>query len=271
MRSTTSDIVALAVLLTCLLACMLPPAHAGIAPEGRTTQVRIARPGDTYRGSIVVRNTGRTPTDIKVYTTDYAFSADGRNRYDAPGTLPRSNATWLRLNQEQLAIDGGGRSRIDYEVRVPDDGRLTGTYWSTVMIEELGGVESVDPQRGRAQLRQVIRHAIQVITEIGASGRSEITFDNAQLSVEEGKRWFAVDLENKGERWLRMDIWLELHDPQGRLAGRFPGTRQRTFPATSVRSRIDLSKVAPGRYLALLVADAGNNDLFGTRIDLEIR
>lgn len=254
-----------------LLSCLAASAHAGIAPEGRTTQVRIARPGDTYRSTILVRNTGKTATDIKVYTTDYAFSADGRNDYGTPGTLPRSNATWLRLSQEQVAVGGGGHGRVDYEVRVPDDSRLAGTYWSTIMIEELGGAEAADQRRGRAQLRQVIRHAIQVITEIGATGSSQLAFDNARLTVEGGRRWLAVDLQNTGERWLRTDVWLELHDPQGRLAGRFPGTRQRTFPATSVRSRIDLSTVAPGKYLALLVADAGRNDLFGTRIDLEIR
>jgi hypothetical protein len=242
--------------------------QAAIAPEGDTTHVKAVRPGDAYRGVIVVRNTGAKPVDVKLYQTDYAFTADGKSDYGAPGKLPRSNAAWLRLSQAQTTIPAGERGQFEYEVSVPDDARLIGTYWSSLMVEPVGGAES-SPQDA-PKLRQVIRHAIQVITEIGETGRGELSFGNAHLLDEAGKRWFSVDMQNTGERWLRTNVWLELHDAQGRLAGRFSGRRLRTFPATSVRNRIDLSTVAPGKYLALLVADAGRNDLFGTRIELEI-
>jgi hypothetical protein len=243
-------------------------ADAGVAPEGDTTHVKAVRIGDAYRGAIVVRNSSAKPADVKVYQTDYAFTADGRNDYGTPGKLPRSNAGWLRLSQDQITVAAGERGRFEYEVRVPDDARLAGTYWSAIMVEPVAGAES--GERGTVQLRQVMRHAIQVITEIGETGRGELSFGNARLFNDQGKRWFTVDMQNTGERWLRTNVWLELHDPQGRSAGKFSGRRLRTFPATSVRNQIDLSTVAPGKYLALLVADAGRNDLFGTRIELNI-
>lgn len=242
--------------------------QAGIAPEGDTSHVKAVRMGDSYRGVVIVRNTGAKPVDVKLYQTDYAFTADGKNYYSAPGKLPRSNAAWLRISREQTTIPAGERGQFEYEVRVPDDARLIGTYWSTLMVEPIGGAESAT--QPIPKLRQVIRHAIQVITEIGETGRGELSFGNARLLDEQGQRWFTVDMQNTGERWLRTNVWLELHDAQGRMAGRFSGRRLRTFPATSVRNRIDLSTVAPGKYLALLVADAGRNDLFGTRIELDI-
>ena len=246
-------------------------AYSGVAPEGSTTHVRTAQRGEIYRGSIVVRNTGEQPADIKVYQTDYVFTAEGRSEYGTPGELPRSNAKWLRLGQEQVTVAPGKRVSMDYEVRVPDDASLTGTYWSAIMIQPIVGMEAAGKRGARAQLRQVIRHAIQVITEIGESGTGAIAFDNARLLLEDGTRWFAFDIGNVGERWLRTDVWLELRDSQGRPVGRFPGRRLRTFPGTSVRNRIDLSAVSPGRYLALLVADGGRNDLFGTQLELDIR
>lgn len=243
-------------------------ADAGIAPEGDTTHVKVAQAGDIYRGVIIVRNTGTKSVDVKLYQTDYAFTAEGQSHYGAPGKLPRSNAGWLRLSREQTTIAAGERGQFEYEVRVPNDSHLIGTYWSTLMVEPIDSAESTAPQAPK--LRQVIRHAIQVITEIGETGRGELSFGNARLLNEKGKRWFTVDMQNTGERWLRTNVWLELHDAQGRMAGKFSGRRLRTFPTTSVRNRIDLSTVAPGKYLALLVADAGRNDLFGTRIELDI-
>lgn len=251
------------------------PVIAGLAPQGATTQIKAARPGERYRGSIALRNTGTQPADVKIYRTDFFFTADGRTDYGAPGQLPRSNAAWVRLNQEQITVTANGSASVEYEVRVPDDARLAGTYWSTLMIEQVSGAEATQAHRRQPQLRQIVRHAIQVITEIDAAdpasrSNTAIAFDNAHLIDAEGKRWLSVDVKNTGERWLRTALWLELHDSQGKPVGKFLGHRLRTFPATSVRGRIDLSGVTPGRYLALLVADAGGDNLFGAHIELDI-
>lgn len=264
--------VLLAIVLPGLLVGPLgtPPAFAGVGPLGATTHVRAAQPGETYRGTIVVRNTDAEPAEVKVYRRDYAFTADGRNEFGAPGGLPRSNAGWLRLSQEQITVPPKGRSTVQYEVSVPDDPDLAGTYWSTIMVEPVTGAEAADPRGEGVRLVQVVRHAVQVITEIGDTGTAAIEFKNARVLSGNGERLFTVDVENTGERWLRPKVWLELHDPQGRSAGRLEGQRRRIFPATSVRYRIDLSGVRPGKYLALLVADAGRNDFFGTRLELNI-
>ena len=185
--------------------------------------------------------------------------------------MVRSNASWLRLNQEQIAIAPGEIGTVEYEVRVPDDSRLTGSYWSVVMAQEVEGAEATGESRPQVRLRQTVRHAIQVITEIGETGHSEVAFRNARLTSEGGKRLLSVDLENTGERWLHTNVWIELHDAQGRNVGRFAGNQRRTFPGTSVRNRIELTAAPPGKYVALLVADGGRNDLFGTQIELDLR
>jgi hypothetical protein len=246
-------------------------AQAGISPESATTEVRSASPGTTYRGTVIVRNSSSKTADVKLYRNDYAFDADGHSSFATPGRLPRSNASWLRLAREQIRLAPGERGSVDYEVSVPNDAQLTGTYWSAVMLEQLGGAEQGATSNEKVQLRQVMRYAIQVITEIGDTGTSAIAFRNAHLSNSHGRRELSVDLENTGERWLQAQVWLELHDASGHLTGKFAGQRLRTFPATSVRNRIDLSVVPPGKYVALLVADAGRNDLFGTQLDLDVR
>jgi len=246
------------------------PAFATVAPDGDATQLRVSNAGEIYRGSIAIRNQGKSVATVKLYQTDYAFAADGSNSFGLPGSTPRSNAAWLRLGQEQVVIAPGDVANVDYEVRIPGDDRLIGTYWSCVMIQEVEGAEATGERRSGVHLHQTIRHAVQVITEIGETGRSEVAFRNARLTTEAGKRLLDVDLENIGDRWLRTDVWLELHDATGRALGRFAAAKRRIFPGTSVRNRIELTAAPPGKYLALLVADGGRNDLFGTQIELDL-
>jgi hypothetical protein len=256
----------------CLFACSRAlHALAGVTPEGEATHVRSARPGDSYRGSIAIRNAGPAVAQVKLYQTDYSFFADGNNHFDLPGSHSRSNGPWLQLNREQITIAPHSAVTVDYEVRVPADARLTGTYWSVVMVQELPAAEASGVPRAGMNLGQTLRHAIQIVTEIGDSGRSEVAFRNARLMHEGAKREFDIDLENTGDRWLRTDVWLELHDSLGHIVGRFPAPRRRTFPGTSVRNRIELSAAPAGKYLGLLVADGGRNDLFGMQIELDLR
>lgn len=256
----------------CVFACWRAAlVLAGAMPEGDTTHVHGGQPGGSYRGSIAIRNPGSEAAHVKLYQTDYLFSADGKNAFDAPGTLARSNAAWLRLNREQLTIAPASVATVDYEVSVPPDAKLAGTYWSVVMVQELPAVEAAGAPRTGMKLGQTLRHAIQIITEVGDSGRSEIAFLNARMVGEGARRQLTIDLANTGERWLRTDVWLELHDARGRIVGRFPAPRLRTFPGTSVRNRIDLGAAPEGKYLGLLVADGGRNDLFGMQIELDLR
>jgi hypothetical protein len=253
------------------IAAHLGSTRAGVAPDGEATQVHGAKPGDVYRGSIAIRNTGPDVMQVKLYQTDYRFAADGSNDFGAPATQARSNAAWIRLNREQLTVGPMGVASVDYEVRVPAEASLTGTYWSVVMVQELPAAEASGSSRGGVRLSQTVRHAIQLITEIGDAARSDLMFRNARLVEHQGMRELEVDLENTGERWLRTDLWIELHDAQGRFAGRFTARRCRTFPGTSVRNRIALAQLPDGKYLALLVADGGRNDLFGTQLELDLR
>src|SRR5262249_48204219 len=153
------------VLAAFCVATLAPHCQAGVTPDGDATQVRSALPGESYRGTLAIRNPGAEVAQVKLYQTDYAFSADGSNDFAAPGTLARANAAWLRLSQEQVTVAPRGVVNVDYEVRVPGE-KLAGTYWSVVMVQELPPAESAGQPRTGVKLSQVLRHAIQVVTEI---------------------------------------------------------------------------------------------------------
>lgn len=248
--------------------------QAGVTPVGDMTHEKDAKPGERYRQVIVVQNTDSQPSEVKLYQTDYSFAADGSSHYDPPGNMPRSNAKWVGISRDAITVPANATERIEYEVRVPADKGLTGTYWSMIMVEPIakGSRESSEAlPENTAAISQTLRYGIQVVTNIGKGGKAELTFDNPRLLQEEGKRFFAIDVSNTGQRSLRTALWLELYSDKGSPVGKFQGSAQRLYPGTSACYKIDLSKTPNGKYLGMVAADAKGDNLFGANVELEIK
>lgn len=251
-------------------------ASAGIHIEGPLYQGKSTEPGSIYRGTIAIRNSGKTPVETKLYRTDYTFAADGSNHYGAPGQLPRSNGRWLRVSQEQLTIPAEGVASVQYEVTVPADDTLKGTYWSMIMIEPLSAAESRDEagiKKGqtRTSLATVMRYGVQIASDIGDTGKRELRFNNPRLQQTKEGNFLTVDIVNTGERSLDPHLSLDLHATQGIAVKKISGSRQRLYPASSARFQFDVTSVPAGTYRALVAADAGGDDVFGSQFELTIR
>ncbi len=59
-------------------------------------------------------------------------------------------------------------------------------------------------------------------------------------------------------------------DQAGRSLGRFAGERKRIYPACSVRYRIGIPGLSVGRYTALMVADNGDDHVYGAQLLLDV-
>jgi len=254
------------------------PAAAQVSIIGDLSQDHEARPGQTYNGSILVKNDSPDPQQAKVYQTDYLFSYDGRNNYAEPGTTARSNARWISFSPSIVVVPPGGTAAINYAVAVPDSlGRVApaGSYWSMLMVEGIPpdapessfGKKSERPELG---LRQTLRYGIQIATHIAGSGKRSVKFLGARLVKVAGTGTaLQVDVENDGTLWFRPDVYIELFDAAGTSHGKFPGQKFRMYPGTSVRQQIDLHTIPGGKYKALVVVDAGGDDVFGAQYMLE--
>ncbi|MBI2298715.1 MAG: hypothetical protein HYU66_07155 [Armatimonadetes bacterium] len=258
-----------------LLGQAATPARAGISVVGGLSRESVVRPGARTEGRIVLRNTGSETQQVRVFQTDYRFTCDGRNDYGEPGSTPRSNARWLALTPSQLTVPAGATESAYYTLHVPDDPTLTGTYWSIVMVEPIPGqaLEPPRPDEGKAKLglQSVVRYGIQIVTHIADTGTRALRFVDRQLvATQAGQRILQMDAESTGERWLVPLLWAELYDAQGALVGRFEGGKYRIYPGCSVRYRVDLTGVPPGHYKALVVADNGDDHVFGAQYELDL-
>lgn len=246
-------------------------AQGMIAVMGDLTHERISSPGETYSETIVVRNLGDSPEEVKIYQTDYRFNCEGKSFYDEPSNFPRSNAGWIAFSPKRLMIPPKEEMSIQFVVQVPALDSLFGTYWSVIMVEPIprSSMESSLPERTLG-VQTVVRYAIQIVTHIGDTGTKKIRFMGSQLIREGEKRIFQVDIENVGDRMLRPSMMLQIFDMEGKEYGPFESAPLRIYPGTSVRHRFDVSALPKGKYKALVVADCGEEDLFGIHYMVEI-
>jgi len=238
---------------------------------GTLTIERDADYGETYRGTFEVSNTGSEPEAVIVFQTDYLCFSDGSNRYDAPGQLERSNADWITIRPNRIELPAGQSAEIAYEVRVPNDSTLIGTYWSMIMVEQVSALPDTSDLAGnQSRIRQVIRFGIQCVTNFGTSGVHELKFIGTQLvKTEDNGTELWIDVENTGECLAIPVTWIELYDTTGYHIDRYDGSRKRIFPGGSVRFRMNLSDLSSGHYKALVVLDSGDQEVLGARLELE--
>lgn len=257
-----------------VIAAVLIAGHSALAgiSVGTLTLEREARPGEVYRGTLQLLNSDTIARTASVYQTDYLFYSDGSNTFSDPGSMPRSNASWLTFSPHEVEVPPQQSALVSYEIHVPADSTLQGTYWSMLMIEEIEEAvhAALHLRKHQAGVRQVVRYGVQCVTQIAETGNANLNFTGTQLVSEHGSSpELQVDVENVGDLSLSPIAWLELYDGNGKKVGRFEAEKKRIYPGTSVRFRMNLGNTPSGQYKALVVLDNGDQNVFGAKYDLE--
>ncbi|MEP6619077.1 MAG: hypothetical protein ABJE47_07180 [bacterium] len=258
------------VLAAAALAAMIPLAEASaqIAVLSDPVMENSAVPGQNAQGRLMLKNMSAEPQEARIYQTDYAFSADGRAAYGTPGATPRSNAKWIKLSTGYLVIPPGETVPVSYDIMVPSDSSLKGTYWSMLMVEAItdGSINSRRPPNARVQvgLSVVTRYGTQIATHLGNPGTSRLAFDSLAATTDStGQRGLRYDFINTGDRAQRYTMSVELYNEAGELVKKASQLRGLLYPGSSARQKFEVGALAHGTYTAVLVADAGGDQVFG--------
>ncbi|OLD43937.1 MAG: hypothetical protein AUI63_07155, partial [Gemmatimonadetes bacterium 13_1_40CM_2_60_3] len=155
-------------------------ARAQVSVVGNSVEERTASPGDAYVGTIVVRNLTAVSQPVRIYQSDYSFFADGTSHFDPPGSLGRSNASWITPATGSIVVPPSGETTVAYTVRVPANDTLRGTYWSTIMVEG-----AVSPPRQNAErqvaIGTVMRYAIQIATHLNGESPATVVLEKQRV------------------------------------------------------------------------------------------
>lgn len=262
-------------LVLCIALCPSLLWAQTVQVEGSLSRTLTLDPGGRAEGTIALRNVDTAAGNVRVYQTDYRFDATGNAWYEAPGTQPRSNANWITVTPRVLSVAPGERASIAYVVQVPKDEKLTGTYWSVVMVEPdspPAAPVAADGKRVAVGIRTVFRYAIQISVQIGQTGKAELQFADKQIVTKDGKRLLQLDVSNPGERALQPTVWGEFYSAEGgKLTKRVEGQKLRLYPGCAGRFQLDITDLPAGKYESLIVADNGDDSVFGARYSFEIQ
>ncbi|MCX5767486.1 MAG: hypothetical protein NTZ43_09730 [Gemmatimonadetes bacterium] len=246
-------------------------AQAQIAVLSSTVEERVAFPGDRYTGTIVIGNSTTRPQVARIFQTDYSFLANGTSAFDEPGTMQRSNANWITPQTTRVVVPAGTQIVVPYSVLVPSRDSLTGSYWSTIMVEGAPNesAESAKPGAPGVAVGAIIRYAIQVTTHVRDQGARTVQFENERVSTTSSNAsMFDVDVANAGERAYRPILWIEVYDADGALRAKAKQSRGLLYPGSSLRQHFDLGTLPTGRYKAVLFADTGSDAVFAKQFSI---
>lgn len=253
-------------------------ALAQVQVKGELTDDRSVAAGRVYEGFINVYNSSERPQQARIYQTDYRFSADGTNEFGAPGSTPRSNASWIRLGASDLTLAPGEEVPVKFAVHVPETtasgDSIAGTYWSMIMVEGVKQVETAPEEIYEKPVftaQTTFRHGYQVATHVGQSGQRQLEFTEVVLNKGvDSLASLQVDVAATGNAMIRPEAWIELYDKKGSKVDKIAGQQYRIYPGTSVRYRFDLSHVPEGKYKALVLVDAGQSDILGAQYEISL-
>ena len=249
-------------------------ASGQVTVQGPLTHEVELLPGGSHSGIIVLQNTGNRTEEVKLYQTDYRSQSPGQHFYEDPGTSARSNADWISTSPKRFTVPPGERYGISYVMEVPGDPSLSGTYWSVLMIEPVPAQSpesyDADPEKTSVGIITLLRYAVRFVTHIGTTGTFQPEISGVNLTLVEDTPTLGIDIANIGSRLLAIEIWAELYDPTGNLVARRDGSGASLYPDSSRQYQIGLDGVGPGEYTALVVIDAGDNNVYGTSFPLAL-
>ncbi|OQX04148.1 MAG: hypothetical protein BWK73_37155 [Thiothrix lacustris] len=254
------------------LSVMHAPAQAAVMLSGGLTHEHNISAGQQINGVLTLQNTDNAPAEIKLYQED--SSPEG-----ADAAHQRSNKAWINLSTERVILPPGGSQNVTYTLNVPSNA-TEGSYWSMIEIEPVAeqSAESQlaqQPQEKNAfsvSVQQKVRYAVAVLANLG-NGSANLTFAAPKVDKNaEGKRVFAMDITNTGNRYTRPNVSLEVFDNQGSEIASLKGESRGLVPAANKNFEIDISSLKPGNYKALLSAeDSNTGQVFGSDVSLTVQ
>lgn len=244
--------------------------NAGFEVKGSLIYKYTAQRGEIYSRVVKIHNTGDTDQEVRIYQRDYLYNSEGASFYNEPGSNLRSNALWTQFGPKTMLLKGKETQDLQFEITVPQDESLVGTYWSLLMVE---GVGQLDPNtRGQLNINTSIRYGIQLVTNIGLTGTGELEFQQPGMVSEANQQFFEVKLMNTGERLISPDVSMELFDAEtGESVKVIKLPKNGMYPTTSTKWRFPLEGIPTKKtYKAIIVADGSGEDVFGLEYTMEL-
>ncbi|MFL9834829.1 WxL protein host-binding domain-containing protein [Chryseobacterium terrae] len=228
--------------------------------------------GKIYKGKIEIENTGNQSQSVKLFLQDYSYKSDGTIYYSAPHTNSKTNTDWITVNTNLITLKAKQKTEVFYEIKVPESISEPGSYWSVIMVEPVEEIKPNDNKQG-VNITSIIRYAIQIITDFDSEkAKPDLKFEGLKIEKEEGRQILKVAIANKGNLYCKPTANIEIYSKKtGEKLGNFSSQALGLLPGTSKYFYIDISKMPPEKYNAVLIATDEEENAFALNVELEVK
>jgi hypothetical protein len=224
------------------------------------TKIFNVSKGENVSGSIDLFN----PTDraivVLISQADYVYNARDEYYYIEPGKYERSNAKWIKYGNT-LSVPAKQKAVFHFTINTPGDKELSGSYWSVLFFEEEGSLTTHE------NIEFGFRYAVQIVNNINNTGSVDLSF----LDVSFTDQQLSLILKNTGSLWLNAEIKIDIFDEYAKFIGSFVSEKNRIYPELNRRIQIPLTNLTYSNYYAVIIADCGNNKIFGHQMSFTVR
>jgi hypothetical protein len=234
--------------LLLLLSAVVGLADLAVGPLSLRLEVSA---GESGVGSFRVHNTGSEPIRLLISLWDWWRKPDGEMVVLPPGTLERSLTPWIEfLSPTDFPLEPGAAQEVNFSVTVPEE--ADGDHWALIVVDQV-----VSKPEG---FQVVVGYAIKVLQTDPATEHKEAQITGLEVASLEPLK-LVITFANTGNAHLRTEGYLEVRDERGETVRRVEIEEFPTLPGEVRELVVEMERLPPGGYLALVVLDFGGDYL----------
>lgn len=228
--------------------------------------------GKVYKGKIEIENTGKKTQSVKLFLQDFSYKSDGTIYYAPPHTNNRTNIDWIKFNTNLITLKAKEKTEVYYEITVPNKLSEPGSYWSVIMVEPVEDIKPDENKQG-VNITSIVRYAIQVITDFDSEkAKPELKFESVKIEKEDNTNIANIAIANNGNLYCKPSATIEIYNRKtGEKIGTFSSIAMGLLPHTSKTFPINISKIPPDKYNAVIIATDENENAFALNVELEVK
>lgn len=252
-----------------VLALLKLNSYGGITIINGMSHEYQVKNGDQIEGQISIKNVGNKVARVLLYKTNLFQKCNGITIFTNDSSHARSSQSWVEIGNSEIFIEPQSEATVIYKLKVPEAGDKTGSFWSVIMVEEADQLDSAQKSKG-IQVSTIVRYGIQIISSFASGATRDLEFQKITQDTSDGMKTLKIDVYNSGNTMVRPSMVLELYDGNGEQKAREELLSQKVYPGSCKTFTIPMEKVPPGEYNGILVADCGEEDVFGMNLNLQV-
>ena len=175
----------------------------------------------------------------------------------------------MSLSDNEILMEPGQTINITYGLTPPADLDKSGSYWGVIMIEEIEDLDTNKPTVG-VKVNALVRYAIQIIGSYDDNAVKQLEIADIKLDTTGGEQHVRISVQNSGNIMMKPIMILEVYSTDGEQIARKEIPYQKVYPGYCKVFDIPLADIPAGSYDSVIVADCGDENLYGMRFTLPV-